>query len=128
MNEYRNEFESNGILAVSVLKYMSFGIFLFQLSMCRMFIIIIKGDLFVASLIVICAELFFLIFYQSFEIPDVKEILSLNEEEVVVVSSSDDRNGEGQQQQQELTPTQIEILKKAYLHPFEKYERRRKAI
>jgi len=60
---------------------MSFGIFLFQLSMCRMFISIIKGDLFVASLIVICGELFFLIFYQSFEIPDVKEILSLNEEE-----------------------------------------------
>ena len=66
MYNYKKEFDSNGALALGAWKYMTFGIFLFQLSMCRIFVTIIKGDLFIASIIVIFAELFILYFHAYF--------------------------------------------------------------
>ena len=75
MYNYKKEFDSNGVLALGAWQYMTFGIFLFQLSMCRIFVTIIKGDLFIASIIVIFAEFFTLYFHAHFKIPDLNEIL-----------------------------------------------------
>lgn len=74
-NVYINEFESNGVLAVSVQKYLSFGIFLFQLSMCRLFTAIINDDVIIASGIVIFGEIFFMIVFGKFKVPQLKDIL-----------------------------------------------------
>ena len=113
MNEYRNEFESHGVLALSVWKYMSFGIFLFQISMARIFITIIKGDLLIASVIVIAAEIFFIVFFIYFKVPDYKEIISHNQEITAKTLINDEVNTS------ELSDAQKEKLRNAYLHPFE---------
>jgi hypothetical protein len=81
---YNKEFDSNGVLALSVWKYLSFGVFLFQLSMCRIFVSILKMDLLIASVIVIFAEVFIISFYINFHIPDPKEVIELGEEEIEV--------------------------------------------
>jgi hypothetical protein len=71
---YEREFDSNGVLAISVWKYMTFAIFLFQLSMCRIFVTIIKGDILIASIIVICAEISSIVFYINFKAPDLTDL------------------------------------------------------
>ena len=76
---YPCEFESNGVLALSVKKYVAFGVFLTQLSMCRLFTPIIKSGIEVASIIVICGEIFFLIVYHYFDVKELKEIINNTE-------------------------------------------------
>jgi len=74
-HEYPHEFESNGVLALTVKKYVAFGIFMTQLSMCRLFTPIIQSGIEVASLIVIFGEIFFLLVYHYFDVAELKEIL-----------------------------------------------------
>lgn len=113
MYNYDKEFDSNGVLALGAWQYMTFGIFLFQLSMCRIFVSIIKGDIFIASIIVIFAEFFTLYFHANFKIPDLNEILNAHAAEKT---------------QGETDEIKREIIKASYLHPFEKYARRKKAL
>jgi hypothetical protein len=100
---------------------MTFGILLFQLSMCRIFVTIIKGDLLIASFIVIVFELFLIAFYVMFEVPDLKDILK------VKASLTDTREIRETPDQKELRDFKQKLIEAAYLHPFEKYNRRRKA-
>ena len=69
---YQYEFESNGILAVSVRKYIAFGVFITQLSMARLFTPIIKSGIEVAAWIVVFGEIFFMIVYRNFNVTELK--------------------------------------------------------
>jgi hypothetical protein len=81
--------------------------------MCRIFVTIIKGDLFIASIIVIFAEFLILYFHAHFEIPDLNEILKAH--------AAANTQGESNE-------IKREVIKASYLHPFEKYARRKKAL
>ena len=118
-NNYKKEFDSNGVLALSVWKYLTFGIFLFQLSMCRIFVTIIKGDLLIASVIVIIAEFSIITFYKNFHFPQIKDLM-INTSGEVDASS-------GRLEDQELAKTKMETIRSKYNHEFEKYDRRKKA-
>ncbi len=73
---YSYEFESNGTLALSVRKYIAFGVFITQLSMARLFTPIIKSGIEVAALIVVFGEIFFMIVYHNFDVSELKEIIN----------------------------------------------------
>jgi|LauGreDrversion4_2_1035121.scaffolds.fasta_scaffold136758_2 quinol-cytochrome oxidoreductase complex cytochrome b subunit len=71
---YKKEFESQGELASSVKRYIAFGIFLFQLSMCGIFTTIIKSeDLAIGSIIVVLGEVLYMIVFEVLTIEELKD-------------------------------------------------------
>ena len=71
--------------------------------MCRIFVAIIKGNILIASVIVICAESCIILFYKNFKFPQIKD-LTMDNTEV---------NNEGlmSPEEKELAETKLETIR-----------------
>lgn len=71
---YTNEFDSSGKIGSSVIYYLAFGIFLFQIVMCGIFTSIFQvGNLGIASAIVVFGEIFYMMVYRFFNTAELRE-------------------------------------------------------
>ena len=77
-------------------------------------------EIFISSLIVICGEIFYLMVFKTFsttELRDAFQEIQLEAEKHFRMTTDIDKGNHCK-----FSPIQVEKIKKAYEHPFEKYE------
>jgi hypothetical protein len=122
---YPYEFESNGVLATSITKYVAMGIFFFQICMFGLFSLIFSGDLVIASVIVVIGEIMYMIIFRFLNTAELSESFEEILRDADFGNDALDKSRKDDKKE-ELSYIDTQTLKFAYLHPVEQIERKMK--
>ncbi|CDW80277.1 integral membrane protein [Stylonychia lemnae] len=141
---YNMEADSRGNLGQAVIRYITFGLLLYQLIMFGLFTSIFGRDFTVASIILLVGEILYMIVFRIFSLSELREAFK----QVLYEQEDEEEDEEDNLKQREkfskllssktlarkdkkfkvrLSDKNIAIIKDAYLHPYEKYQKQENA-